>query len=558
VFVSLLRAGRNAVVSLRRRGLDYVWVRVRGSYPELSPPSPPFPFRRFYPTEISLSEMRRMAEVLAKDRRVRGVVLFVDGLEAGLATVQSLRESIRWLRDQGKEVVCWLPSMGTAEAYLAAACDRVLLPESASLFAPGLRVEQVFLKETLALVGIEAELEAFSEYKVAPDTFRRASMTDPHREMLNAILDSTFAEVVGGIAEGRKMEPERVQNLMDRMPISAQEAAEAGLIDGVCYEDQLAALLGDENGPASLIPWAEARRWLRRPIRWQRAPQIGVVPVEGTIVTGRSRRLPPLPLPIPLLEQQAGSETVAQALRAAERNRRIAAVILYINSPGGSALASDLIWREVRRLRERKPVVVLMGERAASGGYYIAAPASALVARPTTLTGSIGIWGGKFVVAGLLERLRVGREGLRRGERAGLYSAATPFTPQEREAVRRDIEEGYVRFKRRVAEGRGLSPEQVEEVARGRVWTGQQALERGLVDGLGGFEEALRRAKELAGLPPDVWFPIVRVEPPRAYRLPFPFPSPQEVLGTLREALRALERERLWALAPWEVRIVGA
>jgi protease-4 len=447
--------------------------------------------------------------------------------------------------------------MGTWTAYLASACNRVVLPESAAIFAAGLRAEATFLADTLALLGVQPELEACGEYKVSPDTFRRSSPSRPHREMLEAILDSDFEEVVQGIAEGRGLAPEQVRALMDRMPLSVQEAVEVGLVDGVLYEDELEQDLGEEGRPAPLATWAEAHRWLRWPVRWRRRPSIGIVSVEGTIVPGRSRRLPPVPFPLPLLEQQAGSDTVCQTLRAAERQRGIAAVILYVDSPGGSSLASDLIWREVRRLRERKPVVVLMGNRAASGAYYIAAPANAIIAQPTTLTGSIGVWGGKFVTAGLFERLRVGREVFRRGARAALWDDTAPFTEEERQAVRRELEDSYRRFKARVAEGRSMEPVQVEEIGRGRIWTGRQALELGLVDELGGFETALERAKELAGLDPRRWYPVVTVTAPRQFRPPLAFPTPEGTLATLAHSLRVLGEERVWALLPWAIRIWG-
>jgi len=223
---------------------------------------------------------------------------------------------------------------------------------------------------------------------------------------------------------------------------------------------------------------------------------------------GRTRRLP---LPVPFVGQQAGATTIVQAVRQAERDRRIAAVVLLVDSPGGSALASDLIWREVWRLRQSKPVVVLMGGRAASGGYLICASAHHIVARPATLTGSIGIWGGKFVLTELLHKLRMGHAVVQCGAAAGLYSELTPFSDQERSRIRRDQGAFYERFKAIVADGRGMTEEQVEEVARGRVWTGAQALEIGLVDELGDFGTALARAKELGGSslvrnPQSYWF----------------------------------------------------
>jgi protease-4 len=373
------------------------------------------------------------------------------------------------------------------------------------------------------------------------------------------------------------------------MPLTAAEAFEAGLVDALLYEDELAAHFSQSAGPVStpaesigpvpipaghrrgkdndtapLLAWRDAARWLRRPIRWTTRQRVGVVSLEGLIVPGPSRRVPmPVPVPLPFFEAQAGAETIAQALRRAEADEHIAAVIFHVETPGGSALASDLICREVRRLRERKPVVVLMGGQAASGGYYVSALASRIVARPATLTGSIGIWGGKFVLAGLYERLGVARGSLQRGAMARLYSEMAPFSEEERAWVRRDLGQAYARFIARVAEGRGMAEEQVEEIARGRVWTGTQAREIGLVDELGDFETALAVAKELAGLRPERDYAVVQVRPPRHEALPRPFPLAEEPgalgigLGPLLDALQGLARERAWALAPWVVRVWG-
>jgi protease-4 len=272
------------------------------------------------------------------------------------------------------------------------------------------------------------------------------------------------------------------------------------------------------------------------------------------IVPGSSRRAPfPIPLPVP--KAQAGAETISQALRQAETNRRIAAVILTIDSPGGSALASDLICREVRRLRKSKPVVVLMGGYAASGGYYAAALADRIVARPTTLTGSIGVWGGKFTLGGLYDKLGINRTSLQRGALAGIYSETTPFSEEERAWIRRDMSETYAMFKALVAEGRGITEEQTEEIARGRVWTGAQAREIGLVDELGDFDTALALAKELIDLEADQDVPVVQVTPSRHTSPPHPFPTPDQTWAALLDTLQSLARERVWAMAPWTVRV---
>ena len=592
-------ATRNLLRSLRRKGLDYVVLPIRGSYPERTVRRAPlpFPFNRLLPftPEVSLESVRGMMEIISNDQRVQGVVLRFDALHAGPSALYSLRRMLLDLRAKGKRLVAWMPTADTWSYYLASACDEVILPQSGRLFALGVRAEPMFLKDTLALAGVEADLEAIAEYKVAPDTFRRSTMSEPHREMLDGILDSFFDEIVAAIAEGRGLDAARVRELIDAMPLTSAEAVEAGLADAVLYEDELAAhfpsaelipnsdegriadpstgieaapmVTHEEKGKAkstsTLLTWREAARWLHKPVKWTPRQVIGVVSLEGLIVTGRSRRVPiPVPVPLPFGETQAGSETIVQALRRAEADKRIAAVIFYVETPGGSVLASDLICREVRRLRERKPVVVLMGGQATSGGYYVSALANRIVARPTTLTGSIGIWGGKFILAGLYGKLGIGHELMQRGAMASLYSDMTPFNEDERSRVRRDLGENYARFKARVAEGRGMTEDQVEEIARGRVWTGAQALGIGLVDELGDFETALATAKELANLRPEREYTVVQVRPPRHALTPPPFPLPGGKsgavgLGPLLDALRDLARERVWALAPWTVRVRG-
>ena len=569
---------RNAVRSLRRKGLDYVVLSLEGPFPEraVRRPSLPFPLSLLpiFPSESSLEEVGHFLGLLGDDDRVQGVVFRIAEMEAGSASLHGLREMILDLGEKGKRTIAWLPSADTWDYYLASACQEVILPPSGRLNVLGLRTEALFLKDTLATAGIEADLESIAEYKVTPDMFRRTSMTDPHQEMLDAILDSLFEHLLAAISKQRDLTVEQLSRWIDRMPMSPTNALEGGLVDAVLYEDELAAHLApgtteaDEGDSPSggadvepqdyptLVTADQAARWLKRPAAWTTRKRIGVVSLEGMIVPGKSRRVPsPLPLPV---EGQAGAETLTVALRQAETDPRLAAVILHVDSPGGSSLASDLIWRQVRRLRETKPVVVLMGDQAASGGYYVSAPANRIVARPTTLTGSIGIWGGKFVIGGLYERLKIGHRELQRGASADLYSEFRLFDEEERYRVRQELGETYARFKSIVADGRGLSDERVEEIARGRVWTGRQALEIGLVDELGDFETALSLAKELAGLEPEREYTVVQVAPPREDLLPQPFPTDGDrAWKALHDLIAQLNSEHVWALAPWTVRVRG-
>lgn len=556
----LTRNARWAVTNylrlLSRRPVDYIVLPVSGRLPERTMRvRRPFPLSLLpWPSpELSVEALNESLQRLAADRRLTGVILVLSGLSTGPATISSLRQAVARFRASGKRAVAYLPDIGLWPYLLACACDEVLAPESATFQAAGLWAESLFLRDTLALAGIEADFEAIAEYKVTPDTFRRARMTEPHREMLESILDSSYDQVVSAIAQARDLTPPRVKELMDQVPLTAEEAHAAGLLDGVCYEDELAARLGAPGSHARLIAWDAAQGLLVRPLEWHSGKAVGIITVEGTIVHGPSRRPPiPFPLPMPVRSQMVGSDTLVAQLRAAATDRRIAAVVLYVDSPGGSALASDLIWREVAALRTRKPVVAYMGNVAASGGYYVSAPANVIVCQGMTMTGSIGIWSGKFVTQGLYQRLQAGREVASRGAAAATWSDRAPFSDRERARIRANLGANYERFKSRVVAGRGLSEKAVEALARGRQWTGRQALELGLVDELGDLQACVQRAVELAGLDPQRRTPLVPVPAPR--RSVAPLQVPADAGEWLSELLGPWQEEVL-ALAPWAIRI---
>jgi protease-4 len=541
---------------LRHRRIGHVVLRVSGSYPERTATNPrrfPWSLLPWPAPPPSVEAFCWTLERLAIDPRVEGVVLVISGLSAGLATLGSLRQAVLRFRETGKRAIAYVPELSMWTCYLASACDEIAAPESASLWAAGLRAEAVFLKDTLAMVGIEADFVKVAEYKTSPDMFQRSEMSEPHRKMLEWLLNSLYEQVVAAMATGRDLAPAKVRDLLDTVPLRADQAREVGLLDAVCYEDELPARLGTEENPAVLLTWEQARRRLVRARRWNSRRSIGVISLEGTIVPGPSRQPPlPIPLPLPLPAEQAGSDTLVQQLRAAAQNKCIAAVILHIDSPGGSALASDLIWREVAHLSRSKPVVAYFGKQAASGGYYVSTAANAVVTQPAALTGSIGIWAGKIVMQGLYDRLRVTRESVSRGASAGLFSDAALFSDEERARIRRQVGAGYVQFKQRVAEGRDMTDKEVEAVARGRVWTGEQALERGLVDQLGDLRAAVKRARDLAGLDARRYVPVVNLAAPRRYMAPTPF---QYDDGQWFDGIAALLREKCYALAPWAVQI---
>ncbi len=538
---------RNLAVSLLAPRPFYVLLELSGPYPEHRPPRvwgvrPP----------ASVDDVRRQLEEIAANPRVVGVVFTVHDLPPGFGTIQSLRAAFAAYRKRGRRVIAYLPHASTRLYYLASAADTIVMPESGTLDLLGLSLEAMFMGDALRRLGIRGEFEQIAEYKTAVEPFTRGTMSEPMRETWNAILDSIFDDLVSESAAARRLDPTAIRALMDRAPLSAREARDAGLVDALLFEDELPAFLAaDSRRPRAIIPWGLARRLLRRPLRWTPGRAIAVVSVRGMIHMGESRTRPPLPLPE--AGGTAGHATVTRALRAAERNRRAGAVILSVDSRGGSALASDLIWREVERVNRKKPVVAYFGNVAGSGGYYVAAAASCVISQPATLTGSIGVIGGKFYVRDLAARAGLHREILMRGEAAAMPSPFIHFSEEERRRLRRQMTEIYDRFVDRVAAGRKLAREDVLTVARGRVWTGRQAERHHLVDTLGDFQAAVAAAKELMGVPPSQNIAVLHIRPPR--NLPVPSASALSTLGDMWSDLTALLEERTLALMPWDLRL---
>ncbi|MDQ7849852.1 MAG: signal peptide peptidase SppA [Armatimonadota bacterium] len=554
--VNLLRLLGNLLVRLAGRPPDYVLLDLAGAYPERRTPRPRFlPFRGVLPfglpaPEESLEELREVLDRLARAPRVRGVVVRLGELSAGLATAQSLRAALQDLRRRGKRVVAYLTSVSTLQYYLATAADEILLPESAVVALTGLRTEVTFLRDVFDRLGIAPEFDRIAEYKTAADPFLRRSMSPAHREMLDAILDGLLEEIVADVAAARGLEAAAVRTAVNRAPLPAAEALGLGLVDGLLYEDELPRRLGTAWREAVLRPWVAARRRIPFPYRWPSLQDVvAVVVLRGMIVPGESREFP---VSLPLVGRHlSGSSTVARAFRAVERARRVRAVVFYVDSRGGSALASDLIWREVERVKRQKPVVVYMGDVAGSGGYYVACGASRVIAQPAAITGSIGVVVGKLVLADLFRRHGLNREILTRGAAAAITSPFSRYSEEEWARVRREMQDIYRRFIGRVSQGRARAMEEVEGVAGGRVWTGRQALARGLVDELGDFTLAVRRARELAGIPPQREVAVVTVRPPRAAGIPAFPTTPAEMIKGLRQvAALAAERALLLMALP--------
>lgn len=577
-----IRRGRIGLANaLRRRRpmARFVVVNLDGVIRELPPYRTRIPFADVFlpPPPASVSSLRRLFEQIAFDPRIEGVVLRI-GCAASAAVYQNLRQLLLDFRAKGKRIVAYATGFGPFQYYLASACDQIVMPPSAEWSVLGLRREYVFLKDALAQLGLSVDVFNVSPFKSAGDQFTRADFSEESRAQAEWLIEETWRELLRGIAEGRRMDEGRVQALIDAAPMSARAAVEKGLLDAALYEDELERFLtpaaesqphghnpqspdrrrgkGRQAGPPTLALHNDARRSMLIPYRRYGQKAIAVISVEGMIVEGSSQSLPlPLPIPIPFIgEQLAGADTIAQALRRAEDDDTIAAVILHVDSGGGSALASDLIAREVRRVRAKKPVVAYMGGAAASGGYYVSAPASAIIAQSLTITGSIGVIVLRPNASGVDERLNLHRAVLQRGGRTGLLSASTPLSDDERNAILESLGRAYDDFKQTVAAGRAIDAGEIEPLAGGRVWTGRQALERKLVDGLGDFSRAVERARELAGLPEEPRPPIMLVAPPRKPTLPplFPVSAPAYWLADVYGWLRGLtSRYRAWAVLPW-------
>jgi protease IV len=476
----------------------------------------------------------------AEDKHVVGLIAKVGGMWPW-ATMQELRRGVRAFAASGKPTLAWAESFGEvgsrdmAAYVLATAFGEVWLQPGGGVGLLGVGIETPFVRGTLDRLGIEPQFEQRYEYKNAADVVLRKEFTAAHREALERVAESVFSEAVETIADARGLTHDQVRELIDTGPRTAAEAQAAGLVDRLGYRDQAyEALRARTEGTPELLfadRWRPRRKIAPPP---HRRGHVALVEVRGGISSGRTRRNP--------MGRQAGSDTVSAQLRAAHDNDRARAVVLRVESPGGSAVASEVIWREVWRLRESgKPVVVSMGDIAASGGYYIACPAEVIVALPATLTGSIGVLGGKLVVDGLMERIGVSTGSVQRGARALMYSPRRGFSEDERARFASTIDAIYNDFVGKVAAGRRRPVAEIEAVARGRVWTGRDALEAGLVDELGALRDAVRIARERADLPEDA--PVlgaIRISPLARLSRPKNSEDPRTWIGTAWPGLRDL------------------
>lgn len=465
-------------------------------------------------TAFSFLDLLRSLDHAAADPRVSGVLLRFQGSGPHrFNQAAALRRRVDRLREVGVPVVAWAESLTAAQLWIASGADRLWLPESGAVQLVGLRSEQLFLKDLLDKLGVEPEVVHVGRYKSAGEIATRRSMSPEQREQVEAWQEDLYSGLVDAIGRGRGLEPEAVRERVDRGPYAAAAAREAGLIDGFLYADELEEVLRplSRGGDASReVVFLDFASYLRRVVvdpgwrpLWRPLPQLAYVVATGNVLRGTSRR-------------GISSDPVSRLLARVREDDGTRGVVLRVDSPGGDAVASDLLYRALELTAREKPVVVSMGEVAASGGYYLAAAAHAIWIEPGSLTGSIGVVGGKLNLEGLYRRLGIGRDSVERGARAGLFSEARGFTPDERQAVGDEMQAIYEVFVKRVAAGRRMDVEAVERLARGRLWSGRQALEVGLVDALGGPLEAIDDVRQRAGIGAEERYQLdVLPRPPR-------------------------------------------
>lgn len=423
---------------------------------------------------------------------VRGVYLRFGSLSIGWAKAQELRRGITRLREAGRRVDCFLHGAKDLSYFIASACDRVMLLAPTLLELDGLAMTHIYLGEALSRLGVKAEVERFGAYKNAPDQFTRADMSAEERETASAYMDEVWRTLVTGIADGRSMEEPEVVAAIDQGVLTPTSAVALGLVDELIYPDEAEGKVLERYGSARLRYGSDALT-PKGPRAWGDRPKLAVIHVDAPITSGRSEAAPLG------LGRTVGASSLVQALREAAARSDVKGIVLRVDSPGGDAIASDLVARAVKRAAEAKPLVASFGDVAASGGYYVAAPAQRIFAESTSLTGSIGIYSVKLDLSALLERLGIGVSQLTRGALAGNQTSYVARSEAGDAAMRRALASLYQGFLQTVADGRDLSLDQVRAVAEGRVFSGRAAMGVGLVDSLGGLHDAATFAAEVAG-----------------------------------------------------------
>ena len=484
-----------------------------------------------------------LLRAIARPNATSGAMIRIRSLDVGWGKLQELRAGIEMIRAAGKPVVCFVDLPSDREYYLASACDRIVGLPASVLAVDGVAANLLFLNEGLGKLGVEVEAVKREDHKTAPNLFTESAPTPEQEETVASILDETYDALVDGIARGRDTPRSRVVGMIDRGTVTATEAVAQGWLDATLYPDQVEDWVRRQFGNVAFGEAEEVEEPSRR--RWGVRPKIAIITIDSVITSGESQFVPFG------FGTTSGATTIAKALDRAKKDPDVRAIILRVDSPGGDAVASDLIARAVEEAASKKPVIASFGDVAASGGYYVAAPSRAIFAEPTTLTGSIGVFSLRASFSRLMSKLGISATEYERGEHANLRSPLQPLKAKDRRVIERQVDFFYQQFLQTVASGRGLPLDEVRDVAGGRVWTGADARERGLVDELGGFPEALAYAKREAGLSPQDDVELITVpESRRSF--------PDYVRDWLGDESRAPEGPGLETLIPRRLRRLAA
>jgi protease-4 len=493
----------------------------------------------FGKSKPTMTELVKLIDRARDDKSIRGMLLRIESLDIGLAKLQEIREAILDFKQSGKNVIAFMEMGGNKEYYLATAADKIVLLPTGYLALNGLETEITFIKGTLEKLGIVADLEHIGDYKTASDLLTRDKMSPAHRDVVNSLLDDMYDQITSQIAKERGWTEEETKSKIDQGPFTASEARKAELVDTLLFYDQMDDLIKQTAGkiPRKInYQTYQYRRYYK--YSWAIPSKIAVIFATGMIGSGESGSNF-------LLGDYMGSETISRAIRKAREDKSIKAIVFRVDSPGGEGMASDVILREIIRTKGKKPFIVSMSDVAGSGGYWISCAADTIVSMPGTYTGSIGVIAGKLSFEGLYKKIGVNIETVKRGKHADLFTTTQKFTDEERELIKRQIKEFYFDFVRKVAEGRGMSEAEVDSIGRGRVWTGRQAKENGLVDMLGGLNLAIAVAKQKAGIPEDCEIEIVTF-PERKFFLSLGFGTAFDSSPDLKSIIKELESENIF------------
>ncbi len=516
------------------------------------------------------------------DKEVRALLLEINGVSAGWGKLNDLNQAIASVRGAGKKVYAHVESGNSRDYLLALSCDEVCMPESTALMLTGIRMEVSFYKDLLKMIGVQADILHIGDYKGAAEPLTRDSLSEPNRKQLNSIIDDYFEhEIVGRIVKARNLSPEKVKKLIDKGPYSARAALKAKLVDRLAYLDDYEDVIKQTVGghevklvkdygkkkEEDLNVFALYRKLIFGPSSSSssRASKVAVIYANGGISTGKSSASF-------MGGESMGSDTIIKAFRTAEEDKTVKAIVLRVDSPGGSALASDLIWNEMKRCK--KPIIASMADIAGSGGYYICIAAKKIYAEPGTLTGSIGVVGGKLATHGLWAKVGIKTEVISRGAHSGVLTSDEPFSESERKTMKALMLDIYDQFvdkslEGRVKAGKKMTRQQLLDLAGGRIYTGRQAKENGLIDELGTLHDAIAEAAKLGGLPADKTPDLLLLPKSKGFleslvgdldvsmgRLPIGKLTP-ELLGKLRgvNGILQLRSEPVWAMLPFRIEV---